>query len=300
MWRLPLLTVTGAPTGPRLAVFGAVHGDEYDGPEVIQRVFDEIDPAALSGELVMVPVCNVPAYEVCTRSSPVDGANLARVFPGKRDGTLTEQIAWMLTEHVMRGAAALIDIHSGGVAYKIPTLAGYTHSDSALHQANRALTEAFGAPVMWAHPAPVAPGRSLSAADTLGVPCMYTEAPGGGRVSHETLACFVRGVFNVMRHLNMLEGAPSHEAPRHRLIGDGNLDQVINAPCAGHFRGEVELLQSVTAGQQLGAIYNLIGETLATVRADHDGVVILLRALHRVNAGDGLVHLTQPQGITKS
>jgi hypothetical protein len=95
--------------------------------------------------------------------------------------------------------------------------------------------------------------------------------------------------------LAAVDGAPDYAPPR-RFIGDGNLDQIISAPCAGHFRSDVELLQPVTAGQRLGVIFNLIGEPLAEVRADRDGVVITLRALHRVNAGDGLVHLTQPQG----
>lgn len=295
MWQLPLLRARGG-RGPRLAVLGAVHGDEYDGPEVIHRVFEQIDPAALRGELVMVPVCNVPAYEQCLRSSPVDGANLARVFPGRQDGTLTEQIAWTLTERVIAGAAALIDIHSAGLAAVLPILAGYTHSPSPLHRANQALAEAFGAPVLWAHPAPLPPGRSLSAADALGVPCMYTEAPGSGRVDAETIACFTRGVFNAMRHLGMLEGAPVHDGPPLRLIGDGNLDHVINAPCAGHFRAEVGLLERVESGQRLGAVYSISGETLSVVRANAPGVVILLRALHRVNAGDGLAHLTQYLG----
>lgn len=299
VWRLPLLRAVGATPGPRLAVLGAVHGDEYDGPEVIHRVFESLDPAALRGEVVMVPVCNVPAYEACARVSPVDGANLARVFPGKPDGTLTERIAHALTERVIRGADALIDVHSGGLAYTIPTLVGYTHGDAPLHRANRALAEAFGAPVIWAHPAPIPPGRSLSAADALGVPSIYTEAPGGGRVTADTLATFVRGAFNVMRHLGMLDGAPVAEPAPRRLIGDGNLDQVTASPCAGHFRADVTPLQHVSAGQRLGVVYNLLGESLADVRAMRDGVVILLRTMHRVNAGDGLVHLTSIHSETE-
>lgn len=299
MWRLPILRVEGAAPGPRLVVFGAVHGDEYDGPEVIHRVFELTDPAAMAGELVMVPVCNVPAYEACTRVSPVDGANLARVFPGKPDGTLTERIAHVLTERVIRGADALIDVHSGGLAYDIPTLVGYTHGDAPLHRANRALAEAFGAPVVWAHPAPLPPGRSLSAADALGVPSVYTEAAGAGRVTPDVLATFVRGVFNVMRHLGMLAGAPAPEPSPRRLMGDGNMDQIEPAPCAGHFRADVALLDPVVSGQRLGTVYNLLGEPLAGVLAKRDGVVITLRGLHRVNAGDGLVHLTSIHSFTE-
>ncbi|MBX7214075.1 MAG: succinylglutamate desuccinylase/aspartoacylase family protein [Thermoflexales bacterium] len=295
LWRLPLLRVSGAAPGPRLAVLGAVHGDEYDGPEVIHHVFEQVDAGALRGELLMVPVCNVAAYEAAQRLNPIDGANLARVFPGRPNGTLTERFAHAITEHVIRGSAALIDLHSAGLAYNLPTLGGYTHSDSALHRANRALAEAFDAPILWAHPAPIPPGRSLSAADALGVPSMYTEAAGGGRVSAETLARFTQGVFNVLRHLGMLAGAPQRAGQPLRLIGDGNLDRVIDAPCAGHFRAEVRLLDHVRAGQRLGAIYDLTGALLTPVHADAPGVVILLRAMHRVHAGDGLVHLTQVQ-----
>jgi predicted deacylase len=291
-WQLPMLCVCGATTGPRLTIFGAVHGDEYDGPEVIYRIFERVRPAELRGVLQMIPVCNIPAYESIQRNSPIDGKNLARVFPGTPDGTLTEQIAYWLTEKCIRGADLLLDIHSAGLAYDLPNLVGWTHSPAPHHQASERAARAFGAPVVWAHPAPVPPGRSLSAADDLGVPAFYTEAPGAGRVNAETLNLFVRGVMNVLRHMNMIEAKPDFEPPQIELIGNGNLDHIIFAPCAGHFRADVRLLQTVEAGQQLGAIYDLVGNVLATIYAPATGSVILLRALHRVNVGEGVVHLT--------
>ena len=293
MWQLPVLCVRGAQAGPMLTIFGAVHGDEYDGPEVIQRVFGQVQPAELRGTLLMLPVCNVPAYEAIQRSSPIDGANLARVFPGRADGTLTEQIAYWLTEIGIRGADMLLDIHSAGLAYDLPNLVGWTHSEAAHHKAGEAAARAFAAPLLWAHPAPVPPGRSLSAADALGVPSFYTEAPGAGRVSAETLRIFVRGVFNLMRHMGMLVGVVAADpAPAPlELVGNGNLDQTVLAPCDGHFRAEVGLLQPVLAGQRLGAIYDLLGNVLADIVTPVAGRVILLRALHRVRAGDGLAHV---------
>ena len=57
-------------------------GDEYDGIAAIPQVYREIEPRQLCGRLVMAPVCNMPAYEAAQRSSPIDGLNLARVFPG--------------------------------------------------------------------------------------------------------------------------------------------------------------------------------------------------------------------------
>lgn len=291
-WQLPVLCICGASAGPRLVLFGAVHGDEYDGPEVIHRIFAQVQPDQLCGTLLMLPVCNVPAYEVVQRSSPIDGANLARVFPGNPRGGITEQIAYWLTEKCIRGADLLLDIHSAGVAYDLPNMVGWTHSDAPHHQAGEAAARVFGAPVVWAHPAPVPPGRSLSAADGLGVPSLYTEAPGGGRVSPETLSLFVNGVTNVMQYMGMLAGKPTPAAPQHELIGNGNLDQTILSPCAGHFRADVKLLQDVRFGQRLGTVYDLLGNELAVLTAPADGRVILLRALHRVKVGDGLAQIT--------
>ena len=70
----------------------------------------------------MAPICNMPAYEAVQRSSPIDGLNLARVFPGDDAGSITRQIASWLTRKLLRHADFLINLHTGGIAYELPTL----------------------------------------------------------------------------------------------------------------------------------------------------------------------------------
>lgn len=292
VWRLPILTITGVEAGPTLVVLAGVHGDEYEGIEAIPVAFNQIDPASLKGTLVMVPVCNLPAYESAIRSSPIDGLNLARVFPGRAEGTVTERIAHTLTQQLFRHADFLLDLHSGGVAYDIPTLIGYLHDDGELGQKSRAGAEAFGAPVIWGHPMPLPAGRSLSAALELGVPFLYTEAPGGGTARPEDVACFSQGILNLMRHLGMLAGDIKLPATSVHLVGDGNLDIVTLAPVAGYFRASVALLEHVQQGQVLGNIFDFSGKSVATIPAESAGVVIMLRRIHRVHAGEGLVQVT--------
>lgn len=292
VWQLPLLYVTGAADGPTLVVTAAVHGDEYEGVETIPHVFQQVEPNALRGTLVMVPVCNISAYEAATRSSPVDGLNLARVFPGDANGSITQCIAYWMTHKLIKHADFYIDLHSGGVAADIPTLIGYRHSEDDMGRKSRAGAEAFGAPVLWGHPPEPAPGRTLSAATDFGVPSLYTEAPGGGRAKADDVACFTQGVLNVMKHLNMLDGQPQPRPTTHHLVGHGNLDMVISAPVAGYFRPKVALLDNVTAGQRLGVIQDFFGQVAAEITADRAGVVIMLRRIHRVHVGDGLAHIT--------
>ena len=291
-WQLPLLTLTGAELGPTLLVFAGVHGDEYEGVEAIHRIAEQVSPPTLSGTLLMVPVCNMAAYATATRNSPIDGLNLARVFPGSETGTLTQQIAHWLKHRLISAADFLIDLHSAGVVGDIPTMAGYIHSDDDVGRRSLAAARVFGAPVLWGHPPPVPPGRTLTAALELGVSCLYTEAAGAGRARPQDVDCFTRGVFNVMRHLDMLEGEPELTPPPLHLLGDGNMDEVMSAPMAGYFRPHVELLEEVQAGQLVGSILDPLGHVLAELRAERDGVVIMRRGLHRVLSGDGLIHLT--------
>jgi uncharacterized protein len=291
-WRLPFLYITGVSSGPTLLVIAGVHGDEYEGIATIPHIFGQLQASHVQGRLLMVPVCNMPAYEAASRSSPIDGLNLARVFPGHPDGSITQRIAYWLTEKLLRPADFLIDLHSGGLLYNLPTLIGYTSDKSDLGRRSQAAAEAFGAPVLWGHPLPMPPGRSLSAATDLGIPSLYTEAPGGGLAQPDDVACFAEGVLNVMKHLGMVEGQPRPRPMSHHLVGEGNMDQVISAPVAGYFHPEVELLQEVSAGQRLGTILDFFGQLLAEITADRVGVVIMLRRVHRVNVGDGLADIT--------
>jgi uncharacterized protein len=311
-WRLPLLYVTGAASGPTLVVTAGVHGDEYEGIFAAGELYAALQPGELHGSVLIVTVCNVAAYEAAQRSSPVDGLNLARVFPGEATGTLTQRIAHGMVQGLIRHADFYIDLHSAGVAYDIPTLVGYIKDPGEVGQASYAAAQAFGAPVMWGHPLPLAPGRTLSSATELGIPALYTEAPGGGYARAQDVECFKQGVLNVARHLGILRdeqartqqdgggsasagGAPESapgSAPIH-LFGDGDLDAVLLAPAGGLFRPHVELLAEVQAGDHLGSIYDLFGQQIAKITADQAGVVLLLRRLARVYPGDGLAHVTQ-------
>ena len=292
-WKLPFLYVTGSTISPILLVIAAVHGDEYEGVEAIPRIFHKLTPKHLNGTLLMVPICNVPAYGTATRNSTIDGKNLARVFPGNAHGTITEQIAYFLTEKLLKPADFLIDLHSGGIAASIPTLIGYIHSDDERGKRALAGAKAFGTSVIWGHPLPVPPGRSLTIATDLGIPALYTEAPGGGFARIEDVKCFTTGVLNVMKHLNMTRGNPKLQPVTHHLLGDGNLDDVITTPVAGYFRTEVDLLEDVNVGQQLGTICNVFGDVLVKIITEQAGVVIMQRRIHRVHPGDSLIQVTQ-------
>ncbi len=75
----PTLIARGAHPGKTLLAIGAVHGDEYEGTIAIQNVFADLDPAAMRGTFVGIPVMNGPAFAAAQREGHWDHLNLARV-----------------------------------------------------------------------------------------------------------------------------------------------------------------------------------------------------------------------------
>jgi predicted deacylase len=290
-YAVTLFVVTGVRPGPTLAVLGAVHGDEYEGPVTLANLLATLDPTTLAGTLIALPVANPPAYAAGTRTSPLDGLNLARTFPGRKDGTASERLAFLLAAEVIGIADVLIDLHSGGDASAMALLVGYPDLGDAASERSRALAIAFGAPVLWAHPE-IAPGRTLSLAFDRGIPCLYTEAGGGGVAPAGVVRCCLEGLQRVLITMGMLEGPPV--PPRHEQVwrGSGDTDQGLQATATGLFRSFVAPGAAVTPGLLLGEIRSLGGQVVEQIVASEEGVVALVRRLPRVAAGDKVFMLT--------
>ena len=284
---LPVIVLRGTRDGKTLVVTAGVHGDEYEGVRTIFDIVDELDPGAMSGDLLCVPVANPPAFWAGTRSSPLDGKNLARVFPGSPDGTISEQIAFCLGREVIAKADLYLDLHSAGVKIEMPTLIGYDSQDPRGRQG----ALAFGAPILWGSPYD-APGRTVSLAKQRNIPALYAEARGAGRIDPSDLALYRRGVLNLMRYLGMLEGAPEPQPIEWDLEGGGDIDGSIAGSSRGFLIPRIRLLDRVRRGEELGAIVDLHGVSLERLMADRDGIVVLIHAFPVVEPREPLFFIT--------
>ena len=284
---LPVLVVRGATGGKTLLASAGVHGDEFEGMSALRYLFEELQPEALCGTLVAVPVANPPAFEAGLRTNPDDRQDMARVFPGDVRGTITEQLAWRLTDWIGR-ADFYCDLHSAGQYYRMPALAGYQLRPEPLLSAQRSAARAFGLPLIWGTLG--LPGRSLSVAAEQGIPSIYVEITGEGRCRPEDVAAYLRGLRNLLTHLGLLAGQVETSAPRWVVEDDrpqaGFLQVQNRAPVGGLFEPEVDVLAQVTKGQRLGAIRDALGQVRHVVEATHSGLVVFLRTFARVLAGD--------------
>jgi predicted deacylase len=245
----------------------------------------------MRGTFLGVPVCNPPALLGRMRTSPLDGLNLARVFPGDPAGSPTRQIAHLLESEVIRHGDFVVDLHSSGTHIAMPLLVGYWAGDQPGARRSREAAERFGLPVLWAHVSG-GEGRSISECHKRGVPWLYTESPSGGWLHSDVAARYAGGVENVMRYLGILPGEAQPIVPEREIAGEGDIDESVTAPVPGFLVPRVELLEAVAEGDVLGTIEDVAGDVRAEVRAPFAGTVVLRRNTPVVDPGDLLFLVT--------
>jgi predicted deacylase len=274
----PTVDVVAAPEpGPVVGILGGVHGDEYDGVLAAHELRSWLPTELVRGEVRIAAPAHPAAWWSRTRTSPVDGLDLARVFPGGQNGRPTEQVAHALTERVIRGSDLLVDLHAGGAGFDMPFLCGYHGGDDERGTRSRRFAEAFAARFTWEHEGLPAPGRSLSVAFDLGVPAIYVESHGGRTVRAADLRGYVEGVRRVLLALGMIADAPHASARPVRVRGDGDTDGGILAPAAGHLVLRSGAGDRVGGGEVVGEIVRPHDARAIPVCAPHDGFVMLLR-----------------------
>lgn len=273
---------SGKP-GLRVVVFGGTHGDETEGVIAANRLA-ATDLALVSGVLEVVPIVHEAAYHNDTRISPLDGGNLARVFPGDPKGTPTQVLAYALQTKVLAGADLLIDLHTSGQSYDIPYIAGYVDDGRDKRGLSKTAAEAFGADFIWRHPMR-APGRTLSGMDA----AIYTEAPLPGPISLDFAGRYYDGVLRVLGALGMLAGAavPPPKPPALKLVSGGDVENDMQtAGTAGLFIHRARQGEKVAKGQVLGQVVDITGKVVEEIRSQFDGWVVVLKRRPHVKPGD--------------
>jgi predicted deacylase len=288
---LPVMTVIGG-AGPTVLLTGGVHGDEYEGPVALYRLYRALDPRAVTGRLIILPALNAPAVRAAARVSPLDGGNLNRAFPGRRDGTPTEMIAHLVESCLMPLADAVIDLHAGGKAsWFVPCVLAARAASGALDPANMALARAFGAPVLWVLGAQNDDRSVNGAATRAGVPAIAAELGGGGSLGQAELAVAEQGLRRVLAQLGVLAAPADHNAPPEpRLVEIAAAGQSVAAEAHGLYQPLVSAGDDVAADDLLGLIHDLDrpdADPLA-VRAPCAGLVLAETRRGLVAPGDFL------------
>lgn len=266
----------GDGEGPRVGVVAGTHGDEPLTVETVRRLLLELEPLTLRGSVRAISCTNPYALQTLTRNTPVDAANLNRVFPGDPNGTFSEQLAHAIWTQI-QGCDYLIDFHGSGNDSTVDYV--YVHGSVPL-------AKAFGCEIL--RDAPAHLGSLSKVATDNGIPTLVSELGGGQQRNAHYLEKGIRGGLNVLKYLGVLEGEP--ELPETQTI----VEEIVTI--APHNGGLMvsdldahDLLRSLPEGTELARIYNPATlEHLETLHAPFaDSILVLVRErFSTVDVGD--------------
>jgi hypothetical protein len=286
--RIPVTVVNGAQPGPVLALIAGTHGVEYPPVLALQRLRTSIDAQTLTGTVVLIHMANMPSFLARTiYYGPKDGQNLNRVFPGKRDGTLSERIAFVLTAEVIDRATHVIDIHCGdGNEWLRPYSYWVVTSAPAVVAASKDLALAFGLDhivIDTERPNDAAASVYLAnTAMTRGKPALTAESGGWSRTDEESIARVERGVAGVLTHLGMRAGGPPPVA--HPVWLGRN--EVLRSSYTGLLYPIVEPGQTVAQGSLVARVTDFHGKVLEEIRSPFAGEILYVVATPPITKGE--------------
>ena len=288
---LPVVSIRNGD-GPTVVLTGGNHGDEYEGPIALLKLVRSLAPSQVSGRVIVIPALNYAAVMGGARVSPIDGVNMNRAFPGRRDGSVTEMIAHFVQHRILPGCDALFDIHSGGKTMMFSPFACYHRlPDEALTRRARGAVAAMAAPISLELVELDAEGMLDTAVEEMGKLFVGTELGGGGTTTTTTVAIAETAVRNLLAHLGVIDEKPvSREArglPPSREMHMPDPGCYLIADDAGLYEALVDLDLDVREGDPVGQIHFPERPERAPVvyRAGTSGTVI--GRTHKVLVGPG-------------
>jgi predicted deacylase len=274
---LPVHELQGAEEGPVVGISAAVHGDEIIGTEIIRQVIERLKDERIKGTIKFLPVVNPLAFEDLSRNTTIDRTNLNRVFPGNKDGTLTEILAYKMTTEFLDTLDVYVDLHAGGAVPIVDYI--YIMNDEEM-------SRSFGSPVLY-RPKQTYTGTTASYTVEKGVPSVVVEI-GGGPNYTEYIERGVNGVLNILKQKEVISGTPTPRPKQTVVSHIANIKPHHGGLCVPAF--EFDKVNQVIEGKQtLAKIYNpLTLEVVEEIVTPFEqNLVILMRGLlNRVHAGD--------------
>ena len=290
---LPVVVIEGGKPGPVLALVSGAHGTEYASIVALENVANLLDPAEISGTVILLPLVNVASFErKVPHLNPVDNKSMNRFYPGKADGTQTERVSFLITKEVVDRCDFLIDYHGGDLdeslrpyAYWAPT------GKEAQDRVSKEMVLAFGLDhiIVWRdRPTDLNATRYLDNTSTArGKPSIVVEAGYAGTVESDDVRLLVKGTLSTMRSLKMLAGDP------HPIENPVWLDRVVDiiSDGPGIWYPLVKRGTYVQEGMEVGYVTDYFGNRIFEAHAPVAGVVLHINAVPSLQKGDNIADI---------
>jgi N-alpha-acetyl-L-2,4-diaminobutyrate deacetylase len=288
------ITVVRNGEGPTALLSGANHGDEYEGPIALQNLCLSLKPQDITGRVIILPAMNYPAFSAGTRTSPIDGGNMNRSFPGDPRGGITGKIADYVLNTLVVMADVVLDIHSGGKTLEfLPMTITHILDDKMAQDLNVQAARAFAAPYNLMLLELESEGQLDGAVEALGKTFLTTELGGGGTTTARTVQIARRGVRNFLIHAGIVSDESVGSPPAILTMPDAKC--YVLSEHGGLIEPLADLGDTVVINQPVAQIWPLdrTGIDPIVCRARRAGLLAARHFPGHVQSGDCLAVIAQ-------
>ena len=290
---IPVAVFHGAKPGPVLALVAGAHGTEYTSIIALEKLIATLNPAEISGTVIVVPLINIQSFEQkVPHLNPVDRKSMNRWYPGKIDGTQTDRASYLITKQIVEQCDHLIDLHGGDLDESLRPYSYWTKTGNEKQdQISKEMVLAFGLDhiiISTDRPKDPQVSRYLeNTATTRGKPSITAEAGYAGTVETDDLNALINGCLNVMRYLKMLPGAPT--VVEHPVW----IEKVVTLASEqnGIFYPLVKRGTYVEQGMKVGYVTDYLGKTIMEARAPVAGIVLYVCAVPSMTKGATIANI---------
>lgn len=282
--------------GPTLVLTAGVHGDEYEGQIALTELALSLDPDKIRGRVIILPRVNAPACDAGVRSTPIDGLNLNRAFPGRADGPFTSRLAHAIETELYARADYAADFHCGGaILHFLPSTLFVVTGDEQEDRRRLDLARGFGARHCMLFGAKtmgveVSIDSAMLRQDVIGI---SGEFGGSAEVTPAAMDLCRVGLKRLLAHLGITPPQAPSEPVEPQLIDVRPDECYVLAETEGLFEPLAQLGDNIAAGAPVGRLHRYDKEPLP-VRARTGGVVMARRSLARSATGDWLYIIGRP------
>lgn len=282
---IPVTLINGENEGKTLLITAGIHGGEYPAIKAAIELAKEIDPKKVRGQIIIVHISNTQAFvERSAAIVPEDKKNILRVFPGDKNGTIAEKIAYVITNELQEISDYYLDIHGGDIHENLlPHIYYPGKAEESVVEKSINMAKCFN--VNYYVKSNTINGTYTSAAIRKGIPSLLIERGGCG-LCKEDVKNYKNDILNVLSYLEILVDEIKNKEIYPEEIYEARYLDALNSGCWICF---VNAGDKVTKGQKLGEITDYFGNIIDTYYAEFDGVVLYNTVAFSVTKDSSLV-----------
>ena len=287
---LPLTVIKGKDKGIVFTILAGVHGAEYAPIIATQKLIKKFEVKRLSGTIIILPITNIGAFYSSTPYvNPIDNLNINRIFPGNKNGSVSEKIAHFIATKIIPVSDVFLDAHSGDANEDLLPFVCYYDNQNYPFQTKMAkeLSEYSGFENVISYPYTIKNSEpalyAFKQATQVGKIALSFESGKLGYLQPKAVDRILRGYYRIFDKLEMYEYNDLEDKTKFKRL---NSPYYIKSKFQGILYSGYKSGDKVLKNNELGFITDEFGKIIERYFASKSGTILYMKGTPPVNIGD--------------